>query len=106
LYFGDPKKNNTLSEVIDKMDIIMFLRIQHERHAKLFNIKDYNEKYGLNKNNVEKLKEKSIFMHPGPINQGVEMTYDVSFDHKKSRILKQVNNGVYMRMAILEKFCK
>lgn len=105
LYFGEPDKNNTLTEVISKMDIIMFLRIQHERHNESFNIHDYNKEYGLNKKNITQLKDNSIFMHPGPINQGVEMEHDISFNHKKSRILKQVANGVYMRMAILEMFC-
>jgi len=106
LYFGEPSKNNNLEDVIGKVDIVMFLRVQHERHEELFDINKYNETFGLNKSNVSKLKDKAIFMHPGPINQDVEITADISFDHPKSRILKQVENGVYMRMAILEMFCE
>ncbi len=89
--------NNSLSE----MDVIMMLRIQHERHNFKFNINEYNNKYGINKNNIQKLKPNTILMHPGPVNRGVEIAKDISYKEPKNKILKQVENGFFIRKAIL-----
>ena len=91
-----------LDEIIDKVDIVMLLRVQHERHEKNMEetIEEYHKLHGLNKERVEKMKEKGIIMHPAPFNRGVEIADDV-VECKKSRIFKQVQNGVYVRMALI-----
>ena len=91
-------------EYLPKVDVVMLLRIQLERHDKNTNIdaKDYNSKYGLNKENVTKMKENAIIMHPAPFNRNVEISDDV-VECDKSRIFKQIENGVFVRMAMIEK---
>lgn len=84
------------------MDVLIFLRIQHERHFDYdFDITSYNNDYGLNDERVSLMKNKSIFMHPGPVNRDVEISSNL-ISHNKSRIFQQKENGVYTRMAILE----
>lgn len=91
-----------LDEIIEQVDIVMLLRVQHERHVANMEetIEEYHELHGLNKLRVEKMKEKSIIMHPAPFNRGVEIADDI-VECEKSRIFKQVQNGVYIRMALI-----
>lgn len=91
-----------LDEIINQVDVVMLLRVQHERHQTNMQetIEEYHKLYGLNKQKVEKMKEKAIIMHPAPFNRGVEIADDV-VECEKSRIFKQVENGVYIRMAMI-----
>lgn len=84
-------------------DVIMLLRVQHERHNCLstFTKKSYHEQYGLTVERAKMMKENAIIMHPAPINRGVEIDEDL-IECSKSRIFKQIENGVYVRMAVLE----
>jgi aspartate carbamoyltransferase catalytic subunit len=91
-----------LEEGIKQADVVMMLRIQHERHAGLDVEKEsYLEKYGLTVEREKMMKKNAIIMHPGPFNRGVEIANEL-IDHPRSRIFKQVSNGVFTRMAILE----
>ena len=91
-----------LDEIIDKVDIVMLLRVQHERHSTSMQetVEEYHKAYGLNKQRVDQMKPTSIIMHPAPFNRGVEIADDV-VECEKSRIFKQVQNGVYVRMALI-----
>jgi len=91
-----------IDDVIPRCDVINLLRIQLERQGKnLFpSIREYAELFGLNKERLRTAKEDVLIMHPGPINRGVEITPDVA-DGKFSVILKQVTNGLAVRMAVL-----
>ena len=91
-------------EYLPKVDVVMLLRIQLERHNEKVAIdaNEYNSKYGLNSANVAKMKENAIIMHPAPFNRNVEISDDV-VECSKSRIFKQITNGVYVRMAMIEK---
>ena len=84
-----------LDQIISEIDVLMLLRIQHERHdnQKLFSVKNYLQQYGLTK--------ERIIMHPAPINRGVEIDNDL-VECPRSRIFKQMENGVFSRMAILK----
>ena len=62
---------------------------------------EYHENFGLTKAREKRMKEKSIIMHPAPINRGVEID-DELVECSRSRIFKQMENGVYARMAILK----
>ena len=89
-------------DIIPEVDAVMMLRIQLERHENLeLNPKTYHEQFGLNPKRVAKMKSKSIILHPGPFNRGVEISDEI-VEHKQSRIFKQMGNGVHARMAILE----
>ncbi|MGB3341764.1 MAG: aspartate carbamoyltransferase catalytic subunit [bacterium] len=91
-----------LDDVISDYDVAMALRIQLERQqGSLFpSIREYRTLYGLTKERVARMKQKGIVMHPGPTNRGVEIDPEVA-DSSKSVILKQVKNGVAIRMAVL-----
>lgn len=92
----------SFNEAIEKADAVMMLRIQLERHVGLeLDSQTYHKNFGLTLERVNRMKDHSIFMHPGPFNREVEISSDV-IEHPKSRIFKQVNNGVFARMAILE----
>jgi len=84
-------------------DVIMLLRVQHERHndKASFTKESYHERYGLTKERKNMMKENAIIMHPAPFNRGVEIDEDL-VECSKSRIFKQMENGVYVRMAVLE----
>ena len=84
-------------------DVVMALRIQHERmteKAQLMTTREYHEQYGLTKARLARAKPEAIVMHPGPMNRDVEISGDVA-DGPQSVILQQVTNGLAMRMAIL-----
>ena len=89
-------------EAIKEMDVIMLLRIQHERHkGKMeMSLEQYHQEYGLTMDLVNRMKETAIIMHPAPFNRNVEIADDV-VECSKSRIFKQIKNGVYIRMAVL-----
>lgn len=97
-------KFKTFDEMIDKVDVCMLLRVQHERHKKEekgFLKEEYHKKYGLTEKRYSRLKENSIIMHPAPVNRNVEIA-DSLVESKKSRIFEQMKNGMFMRQAILE----
>ena len=90
-------------DLVKEVDVLILLRIQHERHEKSFNFKseDYLKKFGLTKEREAKMKPTSIIMHPAPINRGVEIDSEL-VECQRSRIFKQMQNGVFARMAILK----
>ncbi len=95
-----------LDELIDEVDVVMLLRVQLERHqGNLVDKVAYNNLYGLNQERYERLKPNAIIMHPAPINRGVEIV-DELVEADKSRIFKQMNNGVHMRKAMIERILK
>lgn len=83
-------------------DIANVLRIQLERQdIKYFpSLREYTQYFGLNKTLLDSLDKPIVIMHPGPINRGVEISSDVA-DSGHSIILRQVENGVAVRMAVL-----
>ncbi len=89
-------------EIIGKVDVVMLLRVQHERHSEKMHetVEEYHNAYGLNKKRVEQMKDGSIIMHPAPFNRNVEIADDL-VEFEKSRIFKQVQNGVFVRMALI-----
>jgi aspartate carbamoyltransferase catalytic subunit len=92
----------TMKEAIQDADVVMMLRIQQERQGKTLmpNAREYSRYFGLNLENLKFAKPDAMVMHPGPINRGVEMSSYV-VDGSQSHILKQVENGVAVRMAML-----
>ncbi len=84
-------------------DAIIMLRIQLERQGTgLFpSAREYARAFGLNAQRLKLAKPDVIVMHPGPINRGLELASSVADDAAHSRILKQVENGVSVRMAAI-----
>ncbi len=92
-----------LREAIADADVVMLLRIQHERQRATYfpSISEYAKVFGLNVRREDLLKKDAIIMHPGPINRGVELD-SVLADSGRSVILEQVTNGVAVRMAVMK----
>ncbi|HQN34647.1 MAG TPA: aspartate carbamoyltransferase catalytic subunit [Sedimentisphaerales bacterium] len=92
----------SLDEVIEKVDVINMLRIQFERLGgnPFPSIREYSRYFGLTVERMQRAKPDIVVMHPGPINRGVEMESEVA-DGTNSVILRQVANGLAVRMAVL-----
>jgi aspartate carbamoyltransferase catalytic subunit len=91
-----------LDEVLETVDVVNLLRIQHERQRKEYfpGIGEYVRLFGLTKERGKLLKPDCLIMHPGPINRGVEIDSELA-DGAQSVILEQVTNGLAVRMAVL-----
>ena len=109
VYVSGPEEFNdnsapylTIDEAIKTCDVIMLLRVQFERHSENMSMtnEEYHKEFGLTLERVSKMKENAIIMHPAPVNRGVEIASDV-VECEKSRIFKQMTNGVYTRMAVI-----
>lgn len=97
-----------MEEACEDSDVIIMLRIQLERggaDVAFPSSREYSKFFGLNKNRIKLAKPDAIVLHPGPINRGVELNSDVA-DGTHSVILNQVENGVAIRMAILNTLAK
>lgn len=95
--------SNNMESAIRDVDVIMMLRVQLERqHEPALRANEYFQLYGLRPEHMENAKSDVIVMHPGPINRGREISSEVA-DSQRSAILNQVENGIAVRMAVLEK---
>jgi aspartate carbamoyltransferase catalytic subunit len=94
---------NDIREAIRNAAVVMMLRVQLERqHEAAFPSGEYFSFYGLRLEHLHLLTADAIVMHPGPINRGREISSEVA-DSQRSVILNQVENGVAVRMAVLER---
>jgi aspartate carbamoyltransferase catalytic subunit len=92
-----------MEHAIRGADVIMMLRVQIERQNEAaFPTGEYFSFYGLRLEHIEAAKPNVIVMHPGPINRGREIASEVA-DSQRSAILNQVENGIAVRMAVLER---
>lgn len=93
---------DSLDAAIDGADVIMMLRIQHERLAGEVapDAEQYHRRWGLTPERLARAAEGCLVMHPGPMNRGVEIDSAVA-DGPQSVILEQVSSGVLTRMAVL-----
>ncbi|MFQ6070856.1 MAG: aspartate carbamoyltransferase catalytic subunit [Candidatus Aminicenantales bacterium] len=91
-----------MDRALEGADVVMMLRIQLERQNKNYfpSLREYRNLFSLTKKRFRRAKRNAIIMHPGPINRGVEISADLA-ESAKSVILKQVENGVAVRMAVL-----
>jgi aspartate carbamoyltransferase catalytic subunit len=89
--------------VLESVDAVMMLRIQRERltDAAVPSLREYAIHWGFDVAAAARVREGAVILHPGPINRGVEVSYEVA-DSPRSAILEQVSNGLAVRMAILE----
>jgi aspartate carbamoyltransferase catalytic subunit len=96
------KVSHDLRSALADAEVVMLLRIQHERQtASMFpSLGEYTSMFGLNRTRAGWLHPNAIIMHPGPINRGVEIDSDLA-DGDRSVILDQVTNGIAVRMACL-----
>lgn len=90
-------------EAVEEADVMMLLRIQHERHSCGMGMtkEQYHREYGLTVEREKRMKPNSIIMHPAPFNRDVEIASEL-VECGRSRIFKQMSNGVPVRMAVLK----
>lgn len=91
-----------IDDVLEEVDVVYLLRVQTERGgSSVFpSLSEYANKYGMDANRMSRLRPEAVVMHPGPMNRGVEISYDVA-DSDRSLVLQQVTNGIAARMAVL-----
>ena len=96
------KVSHSLDAVIEELDVINMLRIQFERMGgnPFPSVREYSHYFGLTVERMKRAKPDITVMHPGPMNRGVEIESEVA-DGANSVILKQVANGLAVRMAVL-----
>ncbi len=94
--------SHNVREAVKNADVVMGLRMQLERQSGGFfsSLDEYNELYGITSEIMKLANPSAIFMHPGPMNRGVEVITRVA-DSEFSMVEEQVTNGVATRMALL-----
>ena len=94
--------SHDLDAVLGEVDVVGLLRMQLERmtEALVPSLREYTARYGLTAPRLQRLRDKAIVMHPGPMNRGVEISVDAAVSDR-AVILDQVRNGVAVRMAVL-----
>ncbi len=95
------RQTYSIKEIIDEVDIIMSLRTQTERHNNLIyaSLKDYARDFCITK---ELIGEREILlMHPGPVHRNVDID-DKMLQDRRCKVLEQVKNGLFVRMAVLD----
>lgn len=100
------KLAHNVDEAVEGADVVMVLRIQQERQdaGHLPSLREYSDRWGINSKRLALAKEGALLMHPGPMNEGVEISSEVAHG-AQSVVEEQVRNGVAVRMAVLYKLC-
>ncbi|CAB4539366.1 MAG: aspartate carbamoyltransferase catalytic subunit [Actinobacteria bacterium] len=90
--------------IANKPDVVMMLRVQRERMLENFkdSQREYINQWSLSRERLQKLAKRTLIMHPGPINRGLEISPEAAED-PRSVILQQVKNGLAVRMAVLHR---
>lgn len=96
------RTSTNLDDELGDVDVVYLLRIQAERgsSADIPSTAGYARRYGMNEERLSMMKPTGVVMHPGPINRGVEID-DATADSERSLLVRQVANGVPVRMAVI-----
>lgn len=96
------RTSTNLDDELGDVDVVYLLRIQAERgsSADIPSSAGYARRYGMNEERLSMMKPTGVVMHPGPINRGVEID-DATADSERSLLVRQVANGVPVRMAVI-----
>ena len=100
---NDIEGSGTIDDAVDGADVVMMLRIQRERLEEQFDDGEYLARYGLTAERLAQAAPNAVVMHPGPINRGVEIDGALADDPERSLITLQVEMGVAVRMAVLDR---
>ena len=104
--FSGVKVVDRVEEALEGADVVMALRIQRERQdsGNLPDLREYSRLYGINSDRMALANPGALLMHPGPMNEGIEISSDVAHG-AQAVIEEQVSNGVAIRMAVLYMLC-
>ena len=100
--FSGVKIETSVERALEDADVVMALRLQRERQdaGHLPTLREYSRMYGVNPRRMELAKPNALVMHPGPMNEGIEIDPEVAHG-AQAVIEEQVTNGVAVRMALL-----
>ena len=100
--FANVRIETSVERALDGADVVMALRLQMERQkaGHLPSLREYSRMYGISAERLKLARPAALVMHPGPMNEGVEIDSDVAHG-ARSVIEEQVTNGVALRMALL-----
>ena len=100
--FGSVKIETSVERALEGADVVMALRLQLERQgsAHIPTLREYSRMYSITPRRLELAKPDVLVMHPGPMNEGIEIDPEVAHG-ARSVIEEQVTNGVAVRMAVL-----
>ena len=100
--FASVEIETSVERALEGADVVMALRLQLERQSAghLPTLREYSRMYGISSQRLNLAKPGVLVMHPGPMNEGVEIDPDVAHG-ARSLIEEQVTNGVAVRMALL-----
>ena len=104
--FAQVEVNTDLDRAIEDADVVMALRLQSERQSGGFlpSLREYIRRWQVTESRLERAKPGALVMHPGPMNEGVEISTGIAHGGH-SVIEEQVTNGVAVRMALLYRLC-
>jgi aspartate carbamoyltransferase catalytic subunit len=91
---------SSLQSALSDADAVMGLRVQKERMKSGVSLSDYIERYQVSARSLAWAKPGAVYLHPGPINEGVEVSREICLG-PRSLVLEQARNGVPVRMAVL-----
>ena len=96
----------SVEQAIDDSDVIITLRLQIERQSEglLPDVNEYSKIWGIDAKKLSLARPNAVIMHPGPMNEGIEISTDIAHG-PRSLIKDQVLNGVAIRMAVLQAYC-
>jgi aspartate carbamoyltransferase catalytic subunit len=91
-----------IESALEGADVVMLLRLQRERQQSglLPSLREYIQRYQLTEERLSLAKPYALVLHPGPMNEGIEISPEVAYG-AQSVIEKQVTNGLAIRMALL-----
>ena len=99
---ADVEVDLDLDRAVEGADVVMALRLQKERQAAgmLPSLREYARLWQVDEPRLARAKPGALLMHPGPMNEGIEVSPEVAHG-SQSKIEEQVTNGVALRMAML-----
>ena len=100
--FSSVKIEHSVEKALEGADVVYALRLQLERQraGHLPSLREYSRTHGINTTRLKLANPDALVMHPGPMNEGVEIDPEVAHG-ARSVIEEQVTNGVAIRMALL-----
>jgi aspartate carbamoyltransferase catalytic subunit len=96
------KIEHDFDKILPEVDVVNMLRVQFERltSAAFPSVREYSRFFGLTPERLKKCRSDVLVLHPGPMNRGMEIMTPVA-DGENSAILRQVTNGLAVRMGVL-----
>lgn len=93
-----------IKDALKDADFVMVLRVQNERHQKgLYpDVSEYKKYYEVDSELLKKYAPDAVLMHPGPANRNIEVSSELLDGNIGETILEQAQNGVFIRMAVLD----